>query len=332
MNAKENALRIIHFDHPERVVKSPPAHGIAYRGCNHEGYAGGGHHLPVGSHWHDIWGVGWFREHEGVMGFPREHPLADLPSNLATYRWPDPDDERICQPIYDQATGWDRTTTFLCGSHRDTLWEKSYMLVGMADLMCLFRTEPNAVRELLHRIMDWQLGIARHYLRLGVEIVNCGDDLGTQSGLLLSPKIVAEFLVPEYRRLYDLYKRHGVLINFHSCGHITPLLEVFMGLGINILNPIQATANDLGEVRRITQGRMALQGGISSGLVMDGPVDVIRDEVARRIGQLGREGGYFCAPDQGMPWPPAHIAALEQAVDEFGVYPLPLHVADSEMP
>ena len=90
MNAKENALRIIRFDHPECVVRGPPTHGIAYRGCNHEGYTGGGHHLPVGSHWYDIWGVGWFREHEGVMGFPREHPLADLPAALATYRGPTP--------------------------------------------------------------------------------------------------------------------------------------------------------------------------------------------------------------------------------------------------
>jgi hypothetical protein len=105
-------------------------------------------------------------------------------------------------------------------------------------------------------------------------------------------------------------------------GHITPLFEVFMGLGIDILNSIQATANDLDEVRRITQGRMALQGGISSGLVMDGPVNAIRDEVARRTGQLGQQGGYFCAPDQGMPWPPAHIEAVERAVEEFGRYPL----------
>jgi uroporphyrinogen decarboxylase len=322
MNAKENALRIIRFDRPERVVKGPPSHVVAYRGCNHEGYTGGGHHLPVGSAWCDIWGVGWRREHEGVMGFPRVHPLADLPAALANYRWPDPDDERICGQIYEQAVAWDRAQTFLCGSHRDTLWEKSYMLVGMADLMCFFRTEPNAVRELLHRIMDWQLGIARHYLRLGVEIVNCGDDLGAQSGLLLSPRIVAEFLAPEYRRLFSFYRQHGVLINFHSCGHVTPLLEVFMGLGIDILNPIQATANDLGEVRRVTQGRMALQGGISTGLVMEGPVEAIRDEVARRMAQLGQGGGYFCAPDQQMPWPLAHIEALEQAMDEFGRYPL----------
>ena len=93
-----------------------------------------------------------------------------------------------------------------------------------------------------------------------------------------------------------------------------------MGLGMDILNPVQATANDLGEARRVTQGRMTLQGGISSSLVMDGPVEAIRDEVAKRIRQLGAAGGYFCAPDQGLPWPPAHIAALDQAVAEFGRY------------
>ena len=54
MNAKENALRIIRFDNPERIVTGCPTTGIAYRGCNHEGYAGGGHHLPVGSRWTDI--------------------------------------------------------------------------------------------------------------------------------------------------------------------------------------------------------------------------------------------------------------------------------------
>ncbi|MBM3236699.1 hypothetical protein FJZ31_10440 [Candidatus Poribacteria bacterium] len=59
MNAKENALCIIHFDTPERIVTGCPTRGIAYRGCNHEGYIGGGHHLPLGSRWTDIWGTTW---------------------------------------------------------------------------------------------------------------------------------------------------------------------------------------------------------------------------------------------------------------------------------
>mgnify|MGYP000116727414 CR=1 FL=1 len=37
---------------------------------------------------------------------------------------------------------------------------------------------------------------------------------------------------------------------------------------------------------------------------------------------LGREGGYFCSPDQGMPFPEEHIAALREEVESYGVYPL----------
>jgi len=322
VNPKDNALRIVRFDDAERVVVAPPTHSVAFHGANHEGYEGGGHHLPVGSTWTDIWGVGWRLEHAGVMGFPRQNPLADIPAALATYSWPDPDDPRISGRIYEQAEGWDREATFLLGSHRDTLWEKSYMLAGMESMMIHFHTAPDAVRELLHRVMDFHLGIAKHYLAVGVEMVRLSDDLGTQRGLLLSPRIIEEFFLPEYRRLIDLYKSHDVLVNFHSCGHIQPLVETFIDLGIDILNPVQATANDLDALRTQTQGRLVLQGGVSSATIVAGPIEAIRAEVAVRLWQLGREGGYFCGPDQGMPWPEAHIQALHEAVDELGTYPL----------
>lgn len=322
MNAKENALRIIHFDNPEHVVSGCPGHHVAYRGCHHRGYTDGGDNLPLGSSWIDIWGTGWHYVQEGVMAFPVENPLADLVSTLPNYTWPDPDDERICGQVYEQAKGWDSDEQFLICSHRDTLWEKSYMLVGMEDIMCYFHTEPGAVRELLHHIMDFQLGIAKHYLDVGVEVASMSDDLGTQSGLLISPETIHKFFVPEYQRLFDLYKQHGVLINFHSCGHIIPILDMFMDLGVDILNPVQATANDLNELRRVTQGRMALQGAVRSSTIMTGPVGEIRREVAQRLWQLGRDGGYFCSPDQGLPWPQEHIQAMNAAVQELGRYPL----------
>jgi len=322
MNAKRNALEIVRFAAPERIAMGPPCYGLSYVGCNHEGYAGGGHHLPVGSQWTDIWGTVWHREHDGVMGFPRGHPLADLPSALGSYQWPDPDDERICASIYDQLAGCDREETFLFGSHRDTVWEKAYMLVGMEDLMCYFSAEPDAVRELLHRIMDFQLGIARHYAACGVEMVGMTDDLGTQRALLLSPDTIAEFLVPEYRRLFAFHKERGALVSFHSCGHVVPILDVFIDLGVDVLNPVQASANDLDEVRRKTRGRVALQGGVPSGLIAAGPVSAIRETAIDLMWRLGRDGGYFCSADQGMPWPEKHYRALEEAVAEYGRYPL----------
>ena len=322
MTSKENALRIIRFDHPERVQTEPPTHGIAYLGCNHEGYQGGGHHLPVGSSWADIWGTTWVKEHEGVMGFPRGNPLADLVNGLRSYRWPEPDDERLVRPLYEGAAGWSRDDAFLCGSHRDTLWEKSYMLVGMEELMCLLLTEREAVQELLHRVMDFQISMARHYVAAGVEMVGMSDDLGTQSRLLLSRETIEDLLVPEYRRLFELYRRHDVVVSFHSCGHIEPIVDLFIDLGVGILNPIQASANDHRAVRAQTLGRMALQGGVPSALVVSGPQEAIRVETRRLMRELGATGGYFCSPDQGMPWPEEHIRALRDTVEHEGSYPL----------
>jgi len=322
MTPKENALRIIRFDHPERVQMEPPTHEIGYLGSNHEGFQGGGHHLPVGSAWTDIWGTTWRKEHDGVMGFPRGNPLADLVHGLASYRWPEPDDERLLAPLGAGVERWRRDEAFLCGSHRDTLWEKSYMLVGMEELLCLLLTEREAVRELFHRVMDFQLGIARHYLAAGVEMVAMSDDLGTQGRLLLSRETIESLLVPEYRRLFALYKANGVLVKFHSCGHVEPILDLFMDLGVDILNPVQASANDLGAVRERTAGRMALWGGVPSALLVNGPPSAIREEARRLMRELGRDGGYFCSPDQGMPWPKEHFEALRDTVEHEGWYPL----------
>ncbi len=322
MTERENVLEIIRFGKPAKVMAGIPMHAVDYFGCHHDGFDGGGHHLPMGSKWSDIWGTVWHREHEGVMGFPRGNPLANLVDDMKTYSWPDPDDERLCHVIDEKAGTWDKETMFLSGANRDTLWERTYMLCGMEEAMCLFHTEPNAMRELLHHIMDFQLGMARHYVKAGVEFANLGDDLGTQNALLLSPEIIAGFLVPEYRRLFQFYQAHGVLINFHSCGHILPIIDIFADLGVDVLNPIQTTANDVDELRRVTQGRMALMGGVNSAVIASGPIDAIRRETRTRLWQLGRNGGYFCRQDQRMPWPVEHYQAYQQTLEQFGNYPL----------
>ena len=321
MDERENALRIIRFGSPERVVESPPWRFVRYFGCEHEGFEGGGPDMPVGSRWKDIWGTGWRRELESIMGFPGEYPPADVGA-LRDYQWPDPNDERLCSEVYRVAERERREGVFLMGSHREVLWEKAYMLVGMENLMVYFRTEPGFVREVLRRVMDFQLGMAEHYLKVGVEFVAPNDDMGAQTGPLLGPDIVDEFLMPEYERLFEVYRKGGVMIRFHSCGNVEWMLERFMKLGVDVLHPVQATANDLTRVREATQGRMALEGGVSTVTIMKGPAEAIEREVRERLWQLGREGGYFCAADQCLPFPEEHIGALRKAVGKYGRYPL----------
>lgn len=321
MTERENFLETVKFGAPEWVPSGIPSHTIGYLGVNHQGYdddMDDAHDRPVGSVWTDIWGTVWRKEYPGVMGFPKGYPLADT-KNLISFNWPDPDDERLVSRIYKKGHNPDK---ILAGSHRDTLWEKSYMLVGMENMMTYFYTEPEYVKEVLHHIMDFQLGIAQHYARAGIEMALLGDDLGTQHSLLLSPAIIDEFLIPEYTRLFEFYKQRGIIIWFHSCGHIEPLLEMFIKLGVNILNPVQITANSLENIISVTRGKMALDGGISTKLIIEGSINEIRESVRKTIMFLGKNGGYICGADQGMPFPEENYKAMIDAVNEFGKYPL----------
>ena len=277
--------------------------------------------MPVGSSWTDIWGTTWQKEQENVMGFPAVHPIAGA-KDLSRYKLPNPNDERIIKKISEQAKGWDRENTFLVGAHRDILWAKLEKLCGMEKAMMFLYDEPEALRGLLHGIMDFHLAMAGHYLKAGIEVMTLAEDLGTQASPLLPPDVIRDLLVPEYKRLFSLYRANGVYIFFHSCGNIMPIADIFIGLGVNILDPIQATANDLDELRRKTAGKLALHGGVNSAILAKGDIREIEEETERRMLQLGRNGGYFCTCDQHMPWKEESIQAMRRTVEQRGRYPL----------
>jgi uroporphyrinogen decarboxylase len=321
MTPRENLLRVLAFDHPEYVPHGLPVHWLRYRGANHQSLDGtGGDDSPAGSRWTDIWGVGWHKELDGVMGLPEGNPLADI-TKVDSYPFPDPRDPRIVAGLHGPRPEFDREQAFLGGAHRDTLFEQAYMLVGMENLFIAFHEEPNAVCALFRRITDFHLGLAEQYVALGVEWASLGDDLGHQLGLLFSRETLEEFFLPEYRRVFGFYEERGVRVNFHSCGRVQDLADVLIGLGVDVLNPVQASANDLPLLRARTHGRLTLMGGVPSHVVYEGPPARIRAEVGEKIALLGRSGGYICTPDQGLPFPPEHIEAFRAAVEEFGYHP-----------
>ncbi len=322
MTERENALEIIRFGKPEKIVWHIPEYNLTYLGCNHESFDGIGDNCAAGTKWRDIWGTLWHKEKDDYMGLPEEYPL-DEPSKLKDYRWPNPKDERIIGQTYRQREKFvEGSDVFLNARHRDTLWEKAYMLVGMENMMVYFYTEPEYAKEVLGRIMDFQLEIAKMYVENGAEVARLGDDLGTQTSLLMSRDIIQEFLVPEYRRLISYYKQHGVIIEFHSCGCIESIVDIFMDLGVDVLNPLQASANNLAEIREKTDGKMCLRGGISTALIANGTPEEIEADVRDKIALLGKNAGYFCSPDQKIPWTDENYRAFTEALDRWGRYPL----------
>jgi uroporphyrinogen decarboxylase len=138
---------------------------------------------------------------------------------------------------------------------------------------------------------------------------------------MVSPDLFRRFLLPEYEFCFAEARRAGVLINFHSCGCVDAIAGDLARIGVSVLNPVQARANDLVRLKADTQGATALWGGIDTAVLANGTPAEVRREVARVMDILKPGGGYVCGPDQSIPGvPAANMAALWDAAAALGRY------------
>lgn len=270
--------------------------------------------------WKDIWGVGWQISSQDYCPYPISHPIERL-NDVDEYRLPDPMQSGILAKAADNQSHRERY--LICGWHDWGVFCLGWLLVGMENFMRSVLSDPPAVRSLLRRIGDFHVEIARQYVESGVEMAMVADDYGSQHSLMISPDQWREFIRPELSRIIQVYKNAGCFFYLHSCGHIMELVDDFIELGVDVLNPIQARANDLSEIRAQTLGKITLHGGIDTQYVMmRGTPAEVREETKRCLLMLGKNGGYLCAPDQLMPFPAENINAFVKTAEKYCRYPI----------
>ena len=316
LNAKRNWLRAIRCDGPAYVPRG------------NEGVVAG---VQVAGNfrvacWTDAWGVRWETTRDDMVPFPKGHPLPDV-RRVDEFVVPDAHALFDADPSLAQQLAQipDREEKLVFGQLTYLLFERAWAVTGLENFLTAMYDYPCELRELLRRITDFNLAVFERYAALGVEGVGFSEDLGTQRALMISPAAFRRFLQPEYARLFAYARRQGLLINFHSCGRVQDVVEDLIEVGVDILNPVQARANDLAHVKALAHGRLALEGGIDTQhVLMRGTPAEVEDEVRRVLGILAPGGGYIIGPDQGMPFPPENIAALWRAAERWGQYPLEL--------
>jgi uroporphyrinogen decarboxylase len=150
-------------------------------------------------------------------------------------------------------------------------------------------------------VEEWTAAIALQLVALGVDAIWLGEDLGTQTSMLISPDMWRERFKPRYARLISRLKRANpkLLVAFHSDGAVAPLIDDFIELGVDIYNPVQPNVpgSDPEELQSKYGGRICFFGGIDQqALLPSGDVEAIRREVASRARIFGANGGYLMAP------------------------------------
>jgi len=160
-----------------------------------------------------------------------------------------------------------------------------------------------------------------------VDIILVNDDLGTQTGPMLSPGLYRKRIKPFQQRLFSYLKSvSGLPLLFHSCGSVRWAIPDLIEVGVDALNPVQVSAAgmDSAELKRDFGRDITFWGGgcDTQHVLNRGTPAEVREEVKRRIGNFAPGGGFvFCQVHNIQPEvPPENVVAMLEAAADFAGY------------
>lgn len=249
----------------------------------------------------DMWGI----EKSIYGGTPVAYPLANIESieDLESYtHWPDPDDIDYDKYIEKMKRSQDYA---VFGGMWSPFLEQASMLVGMENLMVMMYEDPELVDALFDKILDFYLECnKRMFEKAGdlMQIFFMGDDYGTQASLLYGPDLFRRFIKPRLKKLYDLAKRYGYIVQQHSCGSIVKIIPDLIENGLNGLHPIQVSAAGmkLADLKEQFGQELYFAGSIDAmHLLIDGTEEQIEQSIKETMELFG-QGGFIFGPSQGF--------------------------------
>ena len=78
-----------------------------------------------------------------------------------------------------------------------------------------------------------------------IDLIFCGDDIGSQRGLLMSLDAFEANIKPYHLQLNEMIHRHGARVVYHSDGAIMKAIPSLIEMGIDILQPLQFDAEGM---------------------------------------------------------------------------------------
>ena len=282
----------------------------------------------------DDWGVEWVQP----PGAPYYHvaaaPLAGATiDDLETFPWPDFTAPERTRGLRDEARRLVEdekcATVLMCGA---STHEFISMLRGLDNWLIDLVANREFAHALLRKITD--LTVTNFSVLLDevgdyVDIALMADDLGTQDAPIMSPRTYREMIKPyQAEQIAAIKERCDAKLFLHTDGSVYPLIGDFIEIGVDILNPVQVSARDMGDTARLKRefGRqLSFCGAVDTHSVLpNGSTDDVRAEVRRRIGDLGPGGGYILAAVHCMQpdIPPENALAMFDEARSAGAYPL----------
>ena len=201
------------------------------------------------------------------------------------------------------------------GNMQCTVWERSWYMRGMENLMADMMLDDPIAEAVLDRVTDISVARAESFVKNGVDVLFLGDDIGMQHSIMMSEELYCRWLKPRLKRVIDSARaiNPDIVVFYHSCGFVTPMIPHLIDAGIDVLDPVQPECMSFEEIHKEFGDRLSFHGtiGTQSTMPFGSPEDVKR-EVFKNLEIAGEKGGLLVAP--------THILEPEVPVENLVAY------------
>jgi uroporphyrinogen decarboxylase len=271
---------------------------------------------PRGSYYYDL------------VGSPLSGQISS--NDILNYPMPDPDDPGITRNLREDAERMRGDTEYAIVLELPSGFVHcTQYLRGFEDwfLDCVW--DRKLIELLFDRVLEVNLAHVRHILGVVghlVDVVETADDIADQRSTIVSPTMYRALIKPRQERYFtEIHKLTSAKLLYHCCGAVYDVLNDFIEVGVDAINPVQVSAAKMNAVslKAKVSGRLAFWGAIDTYRVLPtGSAVEVRNEVRNRIRELGQEGGYVLSAVHNIQpeVPPENVCAMFHAAREYGVY------------
>jgi hypothetical protein len=177
-------------------------------------------------------------------------------------------------------------------------------LMGPEDLLYAFHDQPDLIHAMMRRWREFMnTALTRIQAHLALDVLQMGEDICYNHGLLISPDMVRTFLLPYYCDVVSgarARQKEKLYFFVDSDGWAVPAIPLYREVGMDGMFPFEvASGCDVAAIAQ-TWPDLIMQGGIDKRVLAAGKRE-IEAFLQHVIPPLVKRGGYLPTCDHGVP-------------------------------
>ena len=279
----------------------------------------------------DEWNINWrIAEYKTAQGNGKytevaSHPLAD-DEDIDSYIPPDPTIEDRYKPSKELIDTYGKEYPIM-GVIVCTIYETAWALRGLEKLMMDFVLNEELANRILDIPFNYHLTAGKRLVELGVDLIWTGDDMGGQTGMIISPELWRKYFKPRMAKLYSELKfiNPNLKIAYHTDGNVYPIIDDLVEIGLDILNPIQPKSMDPYYLKKRYGKNLSLWGTVDIQETLPfGTTEDVENEVKERIKNLAPGGGFIISPTHHVQIDTSleNFFTFWESAEKYGRYPI----------